>query len=443
VRGSARPHAHPFFGSNPASGDAGDKIGKPGGWLRRSRSSFIFIFLVAVSVALITALGWVNYHFSESYTGVDDFAVYWASTRALLTQGASPYDPIVRQLIPPSREVSNVSQVTYPAYAFIVFLPFALIGEYILARAAWMTTLEVALLLFVFAGLRLTRWRTHPLLVVFFFLASFFSIHGLLPIVMGNVVIVVSLAIAYALLAVRSGYDEAAGVLLALATIKPLFAALITLFILVWAITHRRWRLVVWYIGSLALFTFGTLFFVPSWPLQYIQTVIRLPQPALPQTPGDAFKYWWPGIGDKLGWTFTALLAIILLVEWGATLSKDEYRRFLWTSCLTLVVSQLIGIRTQPTNFIILTLPFVLICATLEERWKIGGRVTSTLLLITWITLPWWIYLRLLEAGNTSRLIVLLFPLPTVLFIGLYWVRWWAVKTKRTLLETLRVAEEA
>jgi hypothetical protein len=35
----------------------------------------------------------------------------------------------------------------------------------------------------------------------------------------------------------------------------------------------------------------------------------------------------------------------------------------------------------------------------------------------------------------------LIFPLPLVLLIGLYWVRWWAVKPRRLLIEELRLSE--
>ena len=35
----------------------------------------------------------------------------------------------------------------------------------------------------------------------------------------------------------------------------------------------------------------------------------------------------------------------------------------------------------------------------------------------------------------------LLIPLPLILLFSLYWVRWWAVKPKRLLIEEMRLGE--
>jgi hypothetical protein len=34
------------------------------------------------------------------------------------------------------------------------------------------------------------------------------------------------------------------------------------------------------------------------------------------------------------------------------------------------------------------------------------------------------------------------FPLPIFMLVGLYWVRWWAIKPAKTLIEALRASED-
>ena len=58
----------------------------------------------------------------------------------------------------------------------------------------------------------------------------------------------------------------------------------------------------------------------------------------------------WPGLGKQLGWLISGVSALILLVEWWLALKKD-FRWFLWTVSLTIVISQWIGIPTIPGTF--------------------------------------------------------------------------------------------
>ena len=57
------------------------------------------------------------------------------------------------------------------------------------------------------------------------------------------------------------------------------------------------------------------------------------------------------------------------MIEWYLSIKKD-FRWFLWVACLTMVISQWIGIPTIPGNFAGLILPLMLVSAMLTERWS-------------------------------------------------------------------------
>ncbi len=152
------------------------------------------------------------------------------------------------------------------------------------------------------------------------------------------------------------------------------------------------------------------------------------------------FQTLWPGLGKQISWVLSGILAIILLIEWWLARRKD-FRWFLWTASLTLVISQWIGIPTIPGNFIGLLLPLVLISAMLSERWPRGGPWVMVVVCIMLFVWEWALFLTDLSNLEPQMQFNLLFPLPLVLLIGLYWVRWWAIKPRRLLIEEFRLSE--
>jgi len=323
---------------------------------------FAVILIILVSALLLYA----NYAFVQQNPGGNDFLVHWVGARALLVDGISPYSDEVAERIQTlaygrsAQPGEHELRVAYPLYSVLVFLPFAFFSDYEIARALWMTTLEVALIGLAFISLRLTRWKMTIWLLPVFLVFSILWYHSVRPIINGNAVILVALMIAGAFAALRSGRDELAGVLLALSTIKPHLALLPILFVLVWTLSERRWRTLGWLLISLVMMSAGAALLVPDWPLQNLREILAYSSYNPPGTPGAVFETWLPATGRQLGWVLSVFLGLILIFEW-VRVRKKDFRWFLWTGSLTLVISQWIGIQTDPGNFILLYLPLVLV----------------------------------------------------------------------------------
>lgn len=399
-------------------------------------------------VAALAGITWGNYRFARENPGGNDFLVHWVGTRALLIEGISPYEDEVAERIQtmaygrPARPGEHELRVAYPLYAEVVFLPFALVSDYDLARALWMTLLEVALVLLAFSSQKLTGWKPGFAWTLGFVLFAVFWYHGLRPLINGNAVILVSLLVSAALLALREGRDERAGILLAFATIKPQVVAVLIVFILVWTLSRRRWKVLLWLVITLTLLSAAAALLAPDWPFQNLREVLRYPAYNPPGTPGAAFATWWQAAGEKMGWGLAALMAGFLLVEWISARGKD-FRWFAWTACLTLAASPWLGIQTDPGNFVVLFLPLTLVFAVWEERWGARGRLVIGALMAALFFGLWALFLRTVTYDDQPiQHPVLLFPLPFVLLLGLYWVRWWAVRPQRLLIEALRAFDE-
>jgi hypothetical protein len=410
--------------------------------MNRSRSNvLVAIGLAVAALVLLAGFTWGNLNFVKSSPGGNDFLVHWMGTRVLLREGISPYSDEAAIRIQtvaygrPAKPGEHELRVAYPLYSIVLFAPFALVGDYDLARAMWMTLLEVGLIGITILSLRLVRWQAGPVLLVSLLLFSVFWYHGLRPLINGNAVVLVALGLVGGFLALKSGSEELAGVLFAFTTIKPQVVVLVLIFVVFWGMNNGRWRMVGWLIGTVALLAASAALIYPDWILQDLREVIRYPSYNPPGTPGAAFATWWPDFGARLGYALSAVMGVILLLEWRAT-RKADLRGFIWTAFLTLVISQWIGIQTDPGNFVVLFPALILVLGLFAERWKRGAMVMTGATLSILMVGLWALFLATIQHGDQPiQSPIMFFPLPGVMLILMYWVRWWAVTPPRSRMQ--------
>ncbi len=400
---------------------------------KRGNTAWALGIGLVVGIGLLALLTWGNLNYVRQNPGGNDFLVHWMGTRSFLVDGISPYSDQTALKIQtfayggPAQPGQHELRVAYPFYSIILFFPFALFSDFSVARAVWMTALEVGLVALSLLSIRLANWKPNLVTLALFILFSLVWYHAVRPLINGNAIILVALMIVGGLLAIRSGADELAGVLLAFSTIKPQAVLVFLVYIGFWAIFNRRWRLIAWLVGAVIILSAVAAFLLPDWIVQNLREVIRYPGYNPPGTPGAALATWFPAMGERLGLGLTAIILIILLFQWIIG-RKADFRGFVWIACLTLVASQWIGIQTDPGNFIVVfpVLPFVF--ALLEERYRRSGWMISILLMLIIFAGLWAVFLKTVEtvAGQPQQSPIMFFPLPALLFILLYWVRWWA-----------------
>jgi len=291
-----------------------------------------------------------------------------------------------------------------------------------------MTLLEVSLLLLAFFSIQLARWKPRLVTWGFFFLFAILWYHSVRPLINGNAIILIALMMAAAIVSIRAGIDELAGILLGFATIKPQVTVLLVIYVLIWAGFNRRWKLLAWTVGTVFLLSAAAGLLMPDWILQNLREVVRYPGYNPPGTLQAALGVWLPAMGQRIGNGISVVLAVILLAEWWI-FRKAEFRGFYWTCCLTLTISQWIGIQTDPGNFIILLPAVTLVFAVWEERWRRGGNVLTWTSMVLLFIGVWVLFLKTVENGaQPQQSPVMFLPIPAFLMITLYWIRWWAVK---------------
>jgi hypothetical protein len=403
----------------------------------------IIPILIGILATLIV-LTWINYRYSIQNPGGSDFLPRWVGTRQFLMKAQSPYSDATTQEIQQRfygrLALSDEDQVlfVYPFYSIFIFGPYALFSDYDMARAVWMTTLEASIILIAAAAISLSRWRLSPFMLMILLIFAALWYYNVRALINANASILVGLLIVGTFLAIRAGQDSWAGLLLALTTIKPQVVILLVLFILIWSISERRWLLFWSFLGNLALMVAITSLLITDWTWQNFRQVMAYPEYTLPGTPGAIFIQWLPGVGKQLGWALTIFLTTTLIWEWRVARKKD-FHWFLWTACLTLVVTTMIGIRTATENYVVLFPALVLVFAAWDQEWGVFGRGLIGFSCVLLFFGVWWLFLATLERGDQPvQSSIMFFPLPVFLLVGLYWIRWWVLRPERPLLDQWR-----
>lgn len=400
---------------------------------RRNRT-WLLALVTLLLVATLVLLTQVNLMINRQLPVGNDFLRHWVSLRAFLQEGINPYGAEAAQLAQqqaygraalPGEDPLRIST---PLYSLFVYLPFLLIPQYELAQAIWMTALEAALVGLALLSVRLAGWRPGAIVMALFAIFTMLWFHSVWPLLGGDIIILLALALAGAVAAIRAGMDELAGLLLALTTIRLPVFLLALVFILLWAGAHRRWHVISWLFGVIFILGAFTTLLMPDWMLENARQIVNPAGYRAVSSLQQAVIVWLPAMGQRLGWGISGLLGLILLVEW-FIFRKAEFRGFYWTLCLSLAVNQWIGLPTGPQNFIILLPALVLVFAVLEERWRKGGRWVTVLTMLGLFTGLWALFFNGPEnAAGLQPSLGLFLPLPAYLLVTLYWVRWWAVR---------------
>lgn len=402
--------------------------------------------LAASILAAFLLLTWINIQFTRANGGGADFLANWSATRAFITQGQSPYSIETSQDIQAALKnqgtgvTSSQPRFALPLYGMLIYSPFALIKDFTLARALWMTVLEISLIAIVLLSMQLAYWKINPLLLAALFLFGLFGFHGVMPLLDGNLVILITLMALVILIAIHNKQDEVAGILIAFTTILPLSFGLFLIFALIWAIGNRRKKIITWFSATLVLLLGFSFALIPSWIIQFFNNMIASYQELNPGSPGGVLISRWGPIGVRFSIAISIVIALLILFEWWQAVRGGQ-KRFIWAALLTLALGTWSGLKTSPLNYVILYPALIMGLELLYERWKTRAIGFILAILAVLFIGNWAIFLLTMSADFQPGVSSFLFlPLPITTIVLLYWSKWWidkstSVEIKPTLID--------
>jgi hypothetical protein len=411
--------------------------------MSRVLSTLTVILLVCLVIAAIGGLVWANIRYVHAHPVEKEFLIPWLGARTFLTYGDSPYDePATQraQIVYYGRLASEGQDpltlwLPFPLELF--YFPFALIPDYVLARAIWMACLEISLMVFGYQCLMLTGWKPWRVFVPVIMLFPMLCLYGVFSLASGNATGFISLAVGGFLLALRDEQDELAGGLLVLLVGATRLTGVLAFFIFMWIIYRHRWRVLWGFLMSLAVLLAISFLFLPGWFLPFLRGLLSHFTYNQDLSSIRFFAAWSPVVGLRLGWVLAGSLLLVVIFGWINSLKKD-FRTLLWIVSLSLAVVPLLGIPMASGEFPFLFLPLILILSVMADRrpwlkrWGIPGIMVVFALAGLWV----WPLDQARVSFHEALLEVLLLLVPTLLVIGLIWTRWWFLHIVPTGLET-------
>jgi len=387
---------------------------------------------------LLGALLALNIYLARKLDGGEWLFLRWSSVRAALSDQLEPYGSTIAervQMLVYGRE-AFLSEYPYvlndPLYIVLLYAPLAwFFTDFTIVHGIWMSLSQVALIGIVLLSINLSEWKPPVWLIVAltgFGLFSYFSIDSFLS---GSPAIFLTLLYLCILVALRSFSDELAGVLLCLVAYQWELGTLFFLFVLVFVFANRRWSVLAGFGMTLTVLLIISFTSNSGWVISYIRAVVFDWNRSIEYSFGTTLVYVFPALNFSFGRWIAMIVGVVLLFE-SIRSVNEHYRHVAWVAFLTLAVNPMLGFAIFPSNHVVFIPAFVLVVALAWERWVKRRMLVSALLLVIVFLFSFGLYYYqglFTEVRLYSDLLKILPPVLTML--GLYWMRWWAIRPPR------------
>ena len=328
---------------------------------------------------------------------LSDLYPSWVAARELLLHGRDPYSAeVTREIqagyygrpLDPTRPGDPRDQqgFAYPLYEVFLLapaapLPFPLVQRGFFWMLAVLTTASV------WAWLRVLRWSASPaarIAAITLTLGSFAAMQGLK---LQQISLLVAPLMAFAILLLSKEHPMPAGVLLALACIKPQLVVFLLVWLVIWTLGdwRRRYRWAASFLLTLGLLLAASEWWLPHWISRFWQ------QARAYRYYADAVSIAEKMLGPVLGWSLDLLvLAAMLCLCWRERRQAVHTSAFAFTTAMVLAVTILLVPKYAPYNQVLL-MPALLALVQRrsiiwQESWRARVLLAITAVLLFW---PW------------------------------------------------------
>jgi len=375
---------------------------------------------------LLAIMVWGTYTlFTSKVPGANDFYPRWKGAQLFWQDGIDPYSQTATEAIQRGLygrlATPNEDQVLFVYPFYTIFLLWPLVSlDYAWVQAIWLVLVQFSIIGGVILGLRLVNWRVPLWLLAVVLLWSVIFYNSTRTIILGQFAGPIFLGIIACLFALKHDRDGLAGVLLSWTTLKPQMSYLLIPALLLWGIGQRRWRFVAGFGIAMGLLVGVSFILLPNWLTSFVAQVGYYPAYTITGSPlWVVTGYYWPQLGKPVETMLIALLVGYLLWQWrklpGLPAVSTE---FLVIISLTLIITNMIIVRTATTNYIIMYLPLLLLLKAISDNLRRGNAIV-TLLIVLSAAGMWVLFLTTIQ-GDLEHPITYL-PLPFGLLLALIW----------------------
>lgn len=329
---------------------------------------------------------------------LSDLYPRWLGARELLLHHRNPYRPEItreiqigyygRALDPERRHDPEDQQgFAYPVYVVFLLAPTIRLPFWMVQSGArWFFAILTAAT--VPLWLRTLRWRPPASVIAILIILLVGSFQAIQGIKLQQLTLLVSGLIAAVATLLVDDQPTLAGVLLALATIKPQLALPLSAWLLVWAGSNWRSRknFVFGFVGTTMALVAGGELVLPGWIGQFCQAIL-----AYRRYNNGAASILELLFGPPWGKVLTVAIGLFLAVVcWRVRHASNHDAAYGWTLALILAATVVIIPKAAPYNQVLLIAPVLLIVRHLRLLWRRGPLLRAALVvaacLVFW---PW------------------------------------------------------
>ena len=400
---------------------------KTSSWLRilKSREKFIKYSLPIIVLVVLIFVG--NLLIARNFIGGLDFYIKWSSAKALLADKTNPYSSSgFKQLTEQAQSsiyfpLSDENAFAAPVFSLFLYIPFALITDFELARALWMTILCIAFIAVISqSGYDLLDLNTNPWKKIFLIIFVIGNLFSVISILSGDLHILSLMFFLLAYNQIQKGHFELAGIYCALTVINPGLAILALIVIGILSVRQGRWGSVVWFIITTGLLVLLGYLIQENWVAQYLKSAVEVIR---------NIRSEYSLSGDNVGQILKfGLPVFIVIIEWIRTFPKLHfYKRDQWVFNLTLAMLAIAFSQITP-RALILVVPA---CMQIFYEWN--SRENPGAKIIAYSNLGFYVVFSIILVFLDPLILVSQHQLQeTVFFISglhlllnMYWIRGW------------------
>ena len=328
---------------------------------------------------------------------LSDLYPRWIGARELLLHGRDPYSAeVTREIqagyygrpLDPSRPDDPRDQAGFAYPVYVVFclaptigLPFAIVQKSFFWVLVILTSVSTLL------WLRLLRWSAPSWAQISLLALTLGSLGVVQGLKLQQMSLLVAGLIAIAITLLVADYPVAAGVLLAVATIKPQLVALLLLWLAIWTVAdwRRRYRWAVSFLATMAILLAASEWYLAHWISRFWQAVREYQHYTGARSVMDNL------IGAPWSWALEALaLAALLGACYRERRQGANTSAFAFTISLALATTVLLVPISAPYNQVFLVPALLLLLKERRTIWH-GSAAVRVLFLIAagLIFWPW------------------------------------------------------
>jgi hypothetical protein len=331
---------------------------------------------------------------------LSDLYPRWLGARELLLHGRNPYGKeVAREIqagyygrpLDPSRpnDPRDEQGFAYPVY--VVFCVAPAIGlPFAIVQRAFFWILLILTCASVLLWLRVLRWSASPGTKISLLALTLGSVAAMQGLKLQQISLLVAGLLAIAIVLLVSDHAVAAGILLAVASIKPQLVLLLLCWLAIWTVGdwRRRYRWMVSYLATMAIFIGASEWYLPHWIPRFWQAIRDYQSYTGAMSVLDAM-IGPPSIHAPWSWILELLaLAALLAACWKERRPAANTDSFAFTVSLVLATTILLVPTLAQYNQVLLSPALLLLVKERREIWR--RSIVNRVFFLMTIGLAFW-----------------------------------------------------